>query len=101
MKHFLLFITIVTFVFAGCKNPGTITQNTASNSPSKTIVRTTWSKNANIYEVNIRQYTQEGTFESFRQHLPRLKKMGVDILWLMPVNPIGEKNRTGTLGSYY
>lgn len=60
-----------------------------------------WSHNANIYEVNIRQYTPEGTFKAFAQHLPRLKKMGVDILWLMPIQPIGVKNRKGTLGSYY
>jgi glycosidase len=60
-----------------------------------------WSRNANIYEVNIRQYTQEGTFKAFAAHLPRLRKMGVDILWLMPVQPIGKQNRKGTLGSYY
>ena len=60
-----------------------------------------WSKNATIYEVNIRQYTPEGTFKSFESHLPRLKKMGVDIIWLMPIHPIGEKNRKGSLGSYY
>ncbi len=60
-----------------------------------------WSKDAVIYEVNIRQYTEEGTFNAFAEHLPRLKELGVDILWLMPVHPIGEKNRKGTLGSYY
>jgi glycosidase len=60
-----------------------------------------WAKNAVIYEVNLRQYTPEGTFKAFEQHLPRLKAMGVDILWLMPVNPIGIKNRKGSLGSYY
>ncbi|PLW99909.1 MAG: alpha-amylase, partial [Marinilabiliales bacterium] len=60
-----------------------------------------WSKNANIYEVNIRQYTEVGTINTFREHLPRLKEMGVDILWLMPVQPIGELNRKGSLGSYY
>jgi glycosidase len=60
-----------------------------------------WSKNAVIYEVNIRQYTPEGTFSAFSAHLPRLKELGVDILWLMPIHPIGEKNRKGTLGSYY
>lgn len=60
-----------------------------------------WSKNAVIYEVNIRQYTPEGTFRAFAEHLPRLKDLGVDILWLMPIHPIGEKNRKGTLGSYY
>jgi glycosidase len=60
-----------------------------------------WSQDAVIYEVNIRQYTEEGTFNAFAEHLPRLKELGVDILWLMPVYPIGEKNRKGTLGSYY
>jgi glycosidase len=60
-----------------------------------------WTKNATIYEVNIRQFTPEGTFKAFESHLPKLKEMGVDILWLMPVHPIGEKNRKGTLGSYY
>lgn len=60
-----------------------------------------WSKNAVIYEVNIRQYTPEGTFNAFARHLPRLKDLGVDILWLMPIHPIGKKNRKGTLGSYY
>lgn len=60
-----------------------------------------WSKNATLYEVNVRQYTPEGTFKAFEPHLPRLREMGVDILWLMPIHPIGEKNRKGTLGSYY
>ncbi len=60
-----------------------------------------WSRNANIYEVNVRQFTPEGTFTAFESHLPRLQKMGVDILWFMPVQPIGVKNRKGSLGSYY
>ena len=60
-----------------------------------------WSRNATIYEVNIRQYTPEGTFKAFEKELPRLQKMGVDILWLMPINPLGEKKRKGSLGSYY
>lgn len=54
-----------------------------------------------IYEVNIRQYTPEGTFRSFQAHLPRLKQMGVDILWFMPIHPIGVLHRKGSLGSYY
>jgi glycosidase len=52
-----------------------------------------WAKNANMYEVNVRQYTKEGTFNAFSNHIPRLHKMGVDILWLMPINPISMKNR--------
>ena len=60
-----------------------------------------WSRSATIYEVNIRQYTPEGTFKAFEPHLPRLRKMGVDVLWIMPVNPISKKMRKGSLGSYY
>jgi glycosidase len=60
-----------------------------------------WLKGSNIYEVNIRQYTKEGTFQAFMQHLPRLKDMGVEVLWLMPVTPISKKVMQGTLGSYY
>jgi glycosidase len=60
-----------------------------------------WAQQATIYEVNTRQYTDAGTFKAFEAHLPRLKELGVDILWFMPIYPIGVKNRKGTLGSYY
>ena len=60
-----------------------------------------WTKNAVIYQINTRQFTQEGTFRAAEAHLPRLKELGVDILWLMPIHKIGEKNRKGTLGSPY
>ena len=60
-----------------------------------------WSYSTNIYEVNVRQYTVEGTFAAFSQHLPRLKDMGVEILWFMPVTPISLKDRLGSMGSYY
>ncbi len=58
-------------------------------------------KDATIYEVNLRQYTPEGTLKAFQAHLPRLQKLGVKILWFMPVHPIGVEARKGTLGSYY
>jgi len=60
-----------------------------------------WAKDATIYEVNIRQYTPEGTFAAFQKHLPRLADMGVTILWLMPITPISDKVKKGSLGSYY
>ncbi|MBW3654873.1 MAG: alpha amylase C-terminal domain-containing protein [Gemmatimonadetes bacterium] len=60
-----------------------------------------WSRDAVIYEVNVRQFTPEGTFAALEPHLPRLKGLGVDILWLMPIQPIGVQNRKGGLGSYY
>ncbi len=66
-----------------------------------TSVHPEWVYDATIYEVNTRQFTPEGTFNAFTAHLPRLKELGVDLLWFMPVQPIGEKDRKGTLGSYY
>ncbi|KOH43951.1 alpha-amylase family glycosyl hydrolase [Sunxiuqinia dokdonensis] len=60
-----------------------------------------WLNDAVLYEVNIRQYTPEGTFKAFAEHLPRLKDLGVDILWIMPIHPISEEKRKGRLGSYY
>jgi len=63
-----------------------------------------WSEQGNIYEVNVRQYSPEGTFKAFEKSLPRLKKMGVQTLWFMPINPIGIEGRKMTssdLGSYY
>jgi glycosidase len=60
-----------------------------------------WMYNTNIYEVNVRQYTKEGTFNAFAKHLPRLKDMGVETLWFMPVTPISKEGMKGTMGSYY
>ncbi|MEO8406447.1 MAG: alpha-amylase family glycosyl hydrolase [Chitinophagaceae bacterium] len=60
-----------------------------------------WINQGNIYEVNVRQYTPEGTLNAFAKHLDRLKQMGVQTLWFMPVNPISKVDRKGTLGSYY
>ena len=60
-----------------------------------------WTYNTVVYEVNIRQFSPEGTFKGVEAQLPRLKDLGVDILWLMPMYQIGEVERKGTLGSYY
>lgn len=74
---------------------------TAASAAPTTVTHPQWSRNAVIYEVNVRQYTPEGTFKAFARHLPRLRDLGVDILWLMPIHPISEEGRKGTLGSYY
>ncbi|MEP6713036.1 MAG: alpha-amylase family glycosyl hydrolase [Ferruginibacter sp.] len=60
-----------------------------------------WAHNTNVYEVNLRQYTQEGSFNAFAKELPRLKQMGVQTLWFMPVTPIAQLNKKGSLGSPY
>jgi glycosidase len=60
-----------------------------------------WIKNNVVYEVNTRQFNSGGTFKSFMPEIPRIKALGVDVLWFMPVYPIGQLNRKGGLGSYY
>ena len=74
---------------------------TACKQAPETPAHPEWTYNSVVYEVNIRQFTPEGTFAAFEQHLPRLKDLGVDVLWLMPMYEIGEVERKGTLGSYY
>jgi cyclomaltodextrinase len=84
------------------KHPATSEAQTLGETSVEDVLQhPEWSKNATIYEVNVRQHTDEGTFAAFENDIPRLHKMGVDILWLMPIHPIGEKNRKGGLGSYY
>jgi len=103
-EHLLLSITVViilsvVFVFISCKDKKAVVAN--KNAEPTKVNHAEWTKDANIYEVNLRQFTKEGTFKAFEAHLPRLKEMGVDILWFMPIHPVGVKNRKGTLGSYY
>lgn len=69
--------------------------------PQQPAAHPDWSYNSVVYEMNVRQYTPEGTLAEAARHLPRLQEMGVDVVWLMPVYPIGVKERKGTLGSYY
>ncbi len=77
---------------------GTTTQR---DSTYTTVNQPEWSRNAVIYEVNLRQYTDSGSINAFAEELPRLKELGVNILWFMPIHPISELNRKGELGSYY
>lgn len=100
IKHLLIWLLAITTLFSACK---TGTKNEPSTVPS-TISNTPvpqWSHDAVIYEVNVRQYSEAGTFKAFAEHLPRLQELGVEILWFMPIYPIGELNRKESLGSYY
>ncbi len=60
-----------------------------------------WSYSAVLYELNVRQFTPEGTFAAARERLPFLRSLGIDAIWLMPIYPIGQEGRKGSLGSYY
>lgn len=97
----IIYAAIVLSLFAACSTykkattkPNSVTMQTISTPPE-------WIQNTNIYEVNLRQYTKEGTFSAFANALPRLKEMGVQTLWFMPITPIAQKNKKGPLGSYY
>ena len=60
-----------------------------------------WVRDAVIYEIFPRNFSAEGNFDGVTAKLDELKTLGVDVLWLMPIHPIGEKFRKGTLGSPY
>nr|WP_315173954.1 alpha-amylase family glycosyl hydrolase [uncultured Flavobacterium sp.] len=91
-----ILILILTFSLACCRS------NKWSNLDASQINgHPAWMMQGNIYEVNVRQYTPEGTFNAFAKHLDRLKAMGVETIWFMPINPISKLDRKGTLGSYY
>lgn len=115
-------LTVMALALTACGETGTDTSSGAeevqiteqqSTSTTEQVEATTeevaeevryqpeWTKDAVIYEVNVRQYTEEGTFRAFSEHLQELKDMGVNTLWFMPIHPISEKKRAGTLGSYY
>ena len=65
------------------------------------MMNAVWSRNAVLYEMNLRQATPEGTLAAAAERLGFLRDLGIDAVWLMPHYPIGEVGRKGSLGSYY
>jgi glycosidase len=105
MKKNMLFISlsfVISIIIFSCSPKLAPIVNTGAANTS--FAHPAWSEQSNIYEVNVRQYSQAGTFKEFEKSLPRLKEMGVEILWFMPITPIGIKDRkenSSELGSYY
>ena len=100
MRKFLVSLLALAILLFGFTTPiGPKEQPASAAGTSRALPA--WAKNASIYEVNIRSYTTAGTFNAFKTHLPRLKKLGVKILWLMPIHPISEEERLGSMGSPY
>jgi cyclomaltodextrinase / maltogenic alpha-amylase / neopullulanase len=89
-------LLLTSIIFVSCSNQGTDPSHV-----SQPLGHAEWSRNAVIYELNVRQFTDEGTFSAAIEWIPELRDMGVGIIWLMPIHPIGELNRKGSLGSYY
>lgn len=95
MKNKYVWLLLIAFIAKACEQAE---QNITMDPPE---TADPWAKNSNIYEVNVRQYTPEGTFNAFMPYLDTLEDLGADILWFMPVHPIGDKERKGKMGSYY
>lgn len=96
ISYLLALIMVVAFSACTAKK-----EQKADSKEMTKVSHPEWTRDAVIYEVNLRQYTPEGTLKAFQQHLPRLKDLGVDVLWLMPIHPISQLNKKGELGSYY
>lgn len=92
MKNVFFFLTVL-LAFACGEQPKTVEK--------KADFSIEQIKDGVIYEVNVRQYSKEGTFDGFTQDIPKLKELGVKVIWLMPIHPISKEKRKGELGSYY
>ena len=108
MNYYRLLCFFAILVIVACNNnetenktPEPTAKKDAVQEMPVTAAMPGWAMQSNIYEVNVRQYTREGTFNAFAASLPRLRAMGVQILWFMPVTPISVADRKGKLGSYY
>jgi len=98
----LLPVLLLSLALTACQRDGDVVTDGIRTAAAIVAKQTPdWCRNTTIYEVNLRQYSPSGSFSAFAEHLPRLKEMGVTILWLMPIHPIGVENRKGGLGSYY
>ena len=93
-----LFITLLVFTILAFSSPATFAYR-ASVIPYGMFPD--WSKNTGIYEVNVRQFSEEGGFDQVTKYLPEIKAMGIDLIWIMPIYKIGEEKRKGSMGSYY
>lgn len=95
MRKILLFaLAVVLSVGCSPKNEATWSNETNVRHPE-------WTRDAVVMEINVRQYTEEGTFAALEKHLDHISDLGVDILWIMPIHPIGQEGIKEPLGSYY
>ena len=94
----LLFVALLTAFTCTAATPAV---DPYQPQPYVKLQHPAWTKDATLYQVNVRQFSKEGTFAAVEKELPRIKALNVDIIWLMPIHPIGAQNRKGTLGSPY
>ena len=96
MKNLYLIVILVMIVSCKTETKETVKEDKQEIAPISDEAL----ENAIIYEANIRQYSVEGTFNKFTEDIPKLKELGVKIIWVMPIYPISTTKSKGTLGSY-
>ena len=103
MKYKFLLVLALALAWWSCGAPKSEATGDSTTVQADSVVFTHpgWIDSLTIYEVNVRQFSSAGDFKGVEKHLNRLKDLGVDVLWFMPIHPIGELNRKGSLGSYY
>jgi glycosidase len=99
MKKILFILSLI--LLASCKTETKEVKLNENNMDSIAPISNEALENAIIYEANIRQYSPEGTFSKFTEDIPKLKELGVKIIWVMPIYPISNTKSKGSLGSYY
>jgi alpha-amylase len=104
MRNVICLLVALTLIACQNQTPAPVTDVIPAPAPAPASSRPPepeWARNAVVYECNVRQFSPEGTLEGVRRQVGRLKAMGVDVLWLMPIYPIGKERRKGPLGSPY
>ena len=101
MKRILVRLTVALGLLVSLRAAPPVEADAYQPKPYVKLTHPEWSKNATLYQLNLRQFSAEGTLAAAEKQLPRIKALNVDIVWLMPIHEIGVKNRKGTLGSPY
>ena len=86
---------LALLLFAGCR-----VADAPEEAPSL-AADTAWVESAALYEVFVRDFSATGDFDGLTANLDRVEATGANVIWLMPIHPVGELNRKGTLGSSY
>ncbi|HKJ34173.1 MAG TPA: alpha-amylase family glycosyl hydrolase [Balneolales bacterium] len=97
----LVAVGMISFILSGYPKFDHQEKPAPTHQPKTIVQHPAWTRNQTVYEINVRQFTPQGTFNAIIPHLHELKRMGIKTIWLMPITPIGKKNRKGKLGSYY
>ncbi|MFN4079373.1 MAG: alpha-amylase family glycosyl hydrolase [Saprospiraceae bacterium] len=100
MKRITLSLLVCAMLWGGCQPPNSTDQKSAQGAAGARQAPA-WAAGAILYQVNVRQFSPEGNFAGLEAQLPRISEMGFNVIWLMPIHPIGVKNRKGALGSPY